>query len=174
MIIKLNLILLGFIFLIIPNDFISNIDYQGELNSIDIDCVKVNNQIKIGSTQGQVINLFGKPDLIEELFVPLIDENPTYRYKYKNSYFDIYESKVESFYIKDSFFSTINFHPGMNLNELKKKFPESFSLRYESGDDPSLCIVRILIDGKNHFRESSILVKINKDEIVSIEYWEEY
>lgn len=165
------------IFLTIVTFFLnslSELSCQDELNYIDIKCVKVNNQISIDSTEEELLKSFGKPNSIEKLFDELIDEKPTYRYKYGSSYFDIYDSKVSTFMVADSKFSVMDFYSGMELNKLMKKFPKSFASKYIYDEKfPDNNYVRILIGGDWN-RESSILFKVNKDKVLSIEYWEEY
>ena len=173
-IIKLNLMLLGILCMSLSHYTSDNFKFQ-ELDFIDVKCIKVNNLITINSTKNQVIKAFGKPDSIKIFFNELIDEKPTYQYNYQNSYFDIYDSKVEKFAIKDIDYSILGFRPGMDLDKLKKRFSKSFTSKYIYDENyPNHYIVKIGLKHKKEMIDSYVLFKVNKKNILSIEYWEEY
>ncbi|QMU66172.1 MAG: hypothetical protein GKR88_19095 [Flavobacteriaceae bacterium] len=149
--------------------------HQNELDYISIKSVKVNNQISINSTKKELVKSFGKPDSIEKFFNELIDEKPTYRYKYGNSYFDIYDSKVSTFMVADSKFSIMGFSPGMNLKKLVEKFPKSYASKYVYDEKlPSRYNIRVGLKSNKSIIDSDLFFKVDNKKVLSIEYWEDY
>ncbi len=168
---------MNYLFLLILNAvfFGSCNDYETKIiDYVSIDSTMVSNRVGIGSSETDLRIVFGKPDSVVKYFDPIIDEIPSYYYYYGKTYFVLISNKVESFKITDNRFELLDLHVGDSVKKLAEKYPASYSEKFKTDKNSNFFLVMIGIITNLGVKSDNffIIFKINSEQILSIEYWE--
>jgi hypothetical protein len=141
---------------------------EGKIDSIEVDDVFINNQVKLQFDTDKFMTVFGNPDLTKKK----INEYHGFQYEelfYKNSSFVFNNDKLAGFnLVDDSFYLTYKgcrIEVGSDENILKNLFNFSYREKYTVEDDSY--IVKIQFEDYDEY----LMFKIKERKVISIFTW---
>ena len=131
--------------------------------------------IELGSSEEELLEAFGNYDSIEFYFDPIVDEDSTKRYYYKESFFDVYQDQVAGFTILNDNYPLTYEHikVGDPSDMIKKMFTNSFSQlsAAEKSDSEQLLVVRIADLERSIGYDVEIHLLLNQSILKRISFW---
>lgn len=165
-----NYILLFFKF----SFFIAFISAQtNKINYVQIEDVKIGNQIGVGNSVNDLKSIFGTPNLITEQFDSIIDQVLIKYYYYQNTYFEIKKGFISSFKLANERFTLFGLKEGDTEIKFLEKFPQSYSKKYFAGESGKQLMTRVGIITTDGIKSdaSYLVFCFSNNKISSIEYW---